>query len=107
MKKLNPTKTFFTIKGYDSLLGEYYTKTETYVSRHPTLWNKKGREYVTEVTFKCVDEAKENCRSNEWVEEWTFDKEVGYMDNSSELIYRNSMGEEKVRPGMFAHGDLC
>ena len=99
MKKLNPTKTFCTIKGYDSLLDEYYTKTETYKSG--------GWTYETEMTFKCVDDAKENCRSHEWVEEWTFEKEVGYMDNSSELIYRNSKGEEKVEPGMFAHGDLC
>jgi len=30
------------------------------------------------------------------------------MDNSTDRIFKNTKtGEERKRPGMFAHGDLC
>ena len=80
-------RSFFTIKGIDRMMDETYVSDKVYYSK---------------------DEAWESCRVSEWVEEWAFNRVDRFMDNSSEIIYRNvQTGEEKKRPGMFAHGDAC
>ena len=78
---------FFTIKGIDRMMDE---------------------TYVSDKVYSTKAEAWENCRSTEWVEEWAFQRVIHWMDNSTDILYRNiQTGEEKERPGMFAHGDAC
>jgi len=78
---------FYTIAGYDNMMGEVYSEKKAYATR---------------------EAAQAACRSNEWTEEWTFSHEVFWMDNSTDRIFKNTKtGEERKRPGMFAHGDLC
>jgi glyceraldehyde-3-phosphate dehydrogenase/erythrose-4-phosphate dehydrogenase len=87
-EKMTKTRTsIFTIKGIDRMMDETYVSDKVYCSKA---------------------EAWDACRVSEWVEEWAFHKVISWMDNSTDIIYRNvKTGEEKKSPGMFAHGDLC
>jgi len=85
-KRKAVSRSFYTIKGFDTLLGGTYENDTAYSDR---------------------DKAQSYCRRSEWVVEWKFSHEQRWMDNSTDMIYINDRGEERKRPGMFAHGDAC
>jgi hypothetical protein len=80
------TRPFYTIKGFDQVLGGTYENDEVYHDR---------------------GEAQAHCRRMEHVVEWTFSHEQYWMDNSSDMVFANKYGQERTRAGMFAHGDAC